>query len=158
MHQQQQFSGVQRQLGGTFGVVDLLHALQLGEMIAATDGAQRTVETAGRQRQGRHTLVPVLARREVQIAQALVQLVGAQFANGEIRAPQRHAAADVAADQGRAPRSSPRHPNYWASFVSGSAAGGTSIGAAALGSTTSWAGVVGFASAPGGGFTGTAGA
>ena len=79
-----------------------INALDFREMVAAADGAERVAvgNVAHAEPRGDRDL-PVVAKRAFEVANAAQQLVGTVFARGEVSLPQRHAAADVAANQRR---------------------------------------------------------
>ena len=90
---------VQPRLRGRLRRKDFLDGLDLAEMVAAADAAERSIERRGvKTGVGQDTgdiAIPGLIER----AQALGQLVEPQLARCDIEREQPHAAADVGADQ-----------------------------------------------------------
>ena len=79
-----------------------IDAVDFRKMVAAADGAERVaVGNVVRAKQRGDVWLPGVVKRAFQVADAAQQLVGAVFARGEVGLPQRHAAADVAANQRR---------------------------------------------------------
>ncbi|MNT38008.1 hypothetical protein D3C72_1741780 [compost metagenome] len=81
--------------------MNLIDALQLGKVIAPADGAQRALKTDAGGRQFGYQVLPAFVQRPVDIAKPLFQLGGAGLPGVDAGGPQRHAAADIAADQRR---------------------------------------------------------
>ena len=99
MHEHEGPRPVEPGLWRSLGLHDRLDRLQLAEMIAAADGAERGIE--------RRRLKPGLGQGRSEIAvpgaveraQALGGLVDAQLAHRQVELEQAHAAADVRADE-----------------------------------------------------------
>ncbi len=68
-------------------------------MVAAADGAERGIEARAGRCQRRGQFAPGIVERPVEIAEPLFELVEAGLVRIEIGGPERHAAADVVADQ-----------------------------------------------------------
>ena len=101
VHQEQQTLRVDAQRGQGLGRVHGVHLLELGEVVAAADGAQRGLVATGLNPSVRHGLVSglLIVHRAVDVAHALLQLVQPDRARLQVGLPQRHAAADVVAHE-----------------------------------------------------------
>ena len=91
----------QAQLPEFPGVHHLLDRLQLGEVVAATNRAQRLVEFRGFELRGRENLPRIAFPRMLQVEAELSPAVELEVALNQVGFEQGHAAADVPADQVR---------------------------------------------------------
>ena len=99
VNQQQNRACVEIEPGQLRLVEDPLDALQLGEVVAAADGAQSILEAARRSVVGREPLRRIAVPWLLEAAQSFVPPVELRLAGGHIERPQSDAAADVVADQ-----------------------------------------------------------
>ena len=85
--------------GGSLRLEDFFDRLQLAEVIAAADGAERRIERRGRKIGFGHRSCDVALPRHIECAQAIGRLIDAKLANGKVELEQAHATADVGADE-----------------------------------------------------------
>jgi hypothetical protein len=101
MHKHADLRRIEPGFGGSLRHQDLFDRLQLAEVIAAADGAERRIERGRRkagfgQRLGGAALPGCFER-----AQAACRLVNAQLPHRKVELKQAHAATDVGADEQR---------------------------------------------------------
>ena len=101
MHEQAGLRAIEPGFGGGLRLEDLFDRLQLAEMVAAADGAERGIERRGRKTGFGRRSGDVTLPRRIECAQAIGRLVDAKLAHGKVELEQTHATADVGADERR---------------------------------------------------------
>ena len=99
MHEQAGPRAIELGFGGSLRREDLFDRLQLAEMVAPADRAERRIERRGRKTGFCHRSCDVALPRHIECAQAIGRLVDAKLAHGKVELEQTHAAADVGADE-----------------------------------------------------------
>src|SRR6516225_747442 len=99
MNKQADLRRIEPGLGGSLRHQDLLDRLQLAEVVAAADGAERRIERARRKAGfGQRFRDPALPRR-IERTQAACRLIDVQLAHGKVELEKAHATTDVGADE-----------------------------------------------------------
>jgi hypothetical protein len=101
MHKQINLGRIEPGFGGCLRHQDLFDRLQLAEVVAAADGAERRIERGRRKTGFGHRVRDAALPRRIERTQAACRLVDAQLAYGKVELEQAHAATDVGANEQR---------------------------------------------------------